>query len=196
MARPAQPRGELIAVHPGQADVENGDVAWPSCIEGQGLRPVVRHRDVVSGASNDVREHVRSVGVVVDDEDVPRAVVVDLQGRPNGLRNLDAHVLWSRRDDNWAVHGLLVESAEPLIRDGGRRMALLGARVGSTDLPVRRFNAAGTRALWLAAQPIPLASDTVVSLTVSDRGAQITRRLTVQPVPRFTIALMAEAVRP
>ncbi|MDF2574977.1 MAG: hypothetical protein K0S05_1889, partial [Agromyces sp.] len=105
-------------------------------------------------------------------------------------------VLWSRGDDGrWSVQGLLVESVEPLIREGGRRMSLQGVRVGSIELPIRRFNLAGTRALWLASQPIPIAGETVVSLTVSDRGASITRRLTVQPVPRFATALMAEAVR-
>ena len=39
-----------------------------------------------------------------------------------------------------AVHGLFVESVEPLIRDGGRRMALLGARMGS-DRPARSGDA-------------------------------------------------------
>lgn len=118
---------------------------------------------------------------------------IDMGGFGGGARSA---MLWSQLDGGrWAVHGLFVESVEPLIRDGGRRMALLGARIGSTDLPIRRCNAAGTRAVWLATQPIPLPGPAVVSLTASDRGQPFTRRLTVEPMPRFANALMAEAMR-
>ncbi len=135
-------------------------------------------------------------GTVVGDpalESMLGQLGIQLDGFGGGPRSA---VLWSRLDDgSWAVRGLLVESAEPLIRDGGRRMSLQGASIGATELTIRRSNAAGTRALWLAPTPIPLAGATVVSLTATDRGAPFTRRLTVERVPRFAAALMAEAVR-
>ncbi|BDZ54040.1 hypothetical protein [Agromyces marinus] len=135
-------------------------------------------------------------GTVVGDaalESMLDQLGIQLDGFGGGARSA---VLWSRLDGGgWAARGLLVESDEPLIRDGGRRMALQGARIGSTELTIRRANAAGTRALWLATAPIALAAPTVVSLTATDRGAPFTRRLTVEPVPRFATALMAEAVR-
>lgn len=118
---------------------------------------------------------------------------IQIDGVGGGARSA---ALWSRLDGaGWAARGLLIESAEPLIRDGGRRMALQGARIGATELTIRRANAAGTRALWLATAPIALAGPTVVSLTATDRGVLFTRRLTVEPMPRFATALMAEAVR-
>ncbi|GAA2041615.1 hypothetical protein GCM10009819_29510 [Agromyces tropicus] len=104
-------------------------------------------------------------------------------------------VLWCRLDEGWAVRGLLLESAEPLIRDGGRRMALQGARVGGTELPIRRFNRTGTRALWLTADPVVPAGPSVIAVDATEPGTAITSRLTVPPAPRFTSALMAEAVR-
>ncbi|WP_430645146.1 hypothetical protein [Agromyces sp. GXS1127] len=135
-------------------------------------------------------------GTVVGDaalESMLDQLGIQLDGFGGGARSA---VLWSRLDGGgWAARGLLVESAEPLIRDGGRRMALQGARIGSTELTIRRANTVGTRALWLSTAPIALAGPTVVSLTATDRGAPFTRRLTVEPVPRFASALMSEAVR-
>ncbi|MBO1752088.1 hypothetical protein J4G33_09760 [Actinotalea sp. BY-33] len=95
-------------------------------------------------------------------------------------------VLWARAGDSWGVVGILLESTEPLVRDGGARMGLRTCVVGGAELAVRRANRAGTVALWLTPTPVSLTAATTVTLGVTDRTTWLTRRTTIDPVPRFT----------
>ncbi|WP_157516730.1 hypothetical protein [Mycobacterium sp. MS1601] len=91
-------------------------------------------------------------------------------------------VLWAKTD-SWGVAGLLMESPEPLDRQG--RMGIHAATVNATALPVVRQSQSGSRVLWLRRGVIQLSQPTWLTVTADDRGATFKRRLRVQPRPRF-----------
>src|SRR3954470_3227821 len=61
---------ELESVHHRQPEIEQTDVERALAEALQGRDAVVRHLDVVSDGAERLREHLRGVRVVVDDEDV------------------------------------------------------------------------------------------------------------------------------
>ena len=73
----AQLARQRVAVHHGQADVENRDLRAEEVRHRQRLRGVAGDLHLVTGLRDDVGDHLRGVAVVVDDEDAPGAVARD-----------------------------------------------------------------------------------------------------------------------
>jgi hypothetical protein len=130
-------------------------------------------------------------GWIQDDAELER--MIDALGLPP-LRPVEANrssVLWApAASGGWAVAGLLLESTEPLVRDGGRRMGLRQAYLSGIELPVRRSNRAGTVALWLSTTPIQVGATAMLKLRANDRLTSFYRRVTVVNPPRFSSATL------
>lgn len=141
----------------------------------------------VAHASGDllVVPTARAAGLVIDDAEY-EALIADLGLPP--LRPVDAprsSVLWVADDDSWAIAGVLLESVEPMFRDGGKRMSLGKVNIGAIELPVRRLNGSGTLAAWLAATPITIGAPRQCKLRFTDNNDTHERSVTIQPAPRF-----------
>jgi hypothetical protein len=129
-------------------------------------------------------------GWVQDDAELER--VIDGLGLPP-LRPVLANrssLLWARVGDEWTLLGLLLESTEPLLREGSQRMGLRQARLSGTELPVRRANRAGTVVLWLATSPVTIGTTAMLEIRANDRLAEFLCGVKVVSRPRFTSATL------
>ncbi|MEV0732183.1 hypothetical protein [Polymorphospora sp. NPDC050346] len=118
--------------------------------------------------------------------------------RPRGRSSL----LWTKRiDGRWALHGLLLEAAEPLVRRDGARMDVTDAvydqsTSSATTLAIRRRDRTGTRALWLTPTPVVPPADRILRLLVTDRGVPFWMRITVPTAPAFAGSVIVGRSRP
>lgn len=139
-----------------------------------------------------VRPVAGAPGWVQDDAELER--LIDALGLPP-LRPVDANrssVLWVPAPGGaWAVTGLLLQSTEPLVRDGGRRMGIGQAYLSGTELPVRRSNLTATAVLWLTTTPLVLGDTATLELRASDRLTSFSGRVTVVNPPRFSAATLS-----
>jgi len=136
-------------------------------------------------------------GWVQDDAELERTI--DRLGLPplRPVQSNRSSVLWAgRADGSWAVVGLLVESTEPLVRDGGKRMGLRQGYLNGVELTVRRANRAGTVALWLATAPRPVGATATLKIRVNDGAAILSPSALVTSPPRFTSSSLTTVEAP
>ncbi|SBS79214.1 conserved hypothetical protein [uncultured Mycobacterium sp.] len=122
-------------------------------------------------------------GVIIDDAELELTLAA--LGLPP-LRTVSAPrstVLWALSAGRWSPAGLLLESSEPLIRQG--RMNIRTATLAGTVLPVQRASRTGTRVLWLRHDPTVLAGPIPLVVTADDGATVFRRLLRVDPRPRF-----------
>lgn len=162
------------------------------------VRAVGRRAITAAHASGHLRVSTGAVtGVAVGDEVVEEAVLaLDLPPLRSG-GPARSSVLWSRDPAGaWAVRGILLESPEPLVRDGGKRMSITAATLGNTALTVRRTDRSGTRMLLLAPTPVVPVAAAVLRLTVTDRATSFFVRITVPAEPAFAGSAIVGRSRP
>ncbi|WP_426163647.1 hypothetical protein [Sandarakinorhabdus sp. DWP1-3-1] len=90
--------------------------------------------------------------------------------------------LWSRTAP-FHLHGIMLETDEPLERPG--RMAVASITIAGVALQRIVANTATTRMIWMAATPLLLAGDAVISVAVLDGAATITGRRSILKLPRM-----------
>ncbi len=114
-----------------------------------------------------------------DFETILRALGLDPWPLPSLPRVV---ALWSKTAP-FRLHGIMLETDEPLERPG--RMSVASIVIAGTSLQKTVANTATTRMIWMAATPLLLAGDAVISVDVLDRGATITGRRSILRLPRL-----------
>jgi hypothetical protein len=144
------------------------------------------HGDMAIGAGGDGDPAALaglSDGAITDDAELEQILVGIGLPPLRPVTQPRSTVLWALTAGQWGVAGLLLESPEPLNRQG--RMGIHNATLNAVAFPIRRSSRAGTRALWLRRNPTPQADAAALTLTADNAGAQFERRARVEPQPRF-----------
>ena len=97
------------------------------------------------------------------DQDLERILAglgIDTVALPPSPRTI---AIW-KNEDGWKLHGILLDSDEPIIRDN--RMVISDASLGGNNLSIICSNTSKTRILMAPASPVSVRLDDTLSLSI------------------------------
>jgi hypothetical protein len=92
--------------------------------------------------------------------------------------------LWSKTAP-FLLHGLMIETDEPLVRPG--RMTISSITAGGTALQKIVANTATTRMIWMAPSPFAVPDDSVIAVNIVDNGVTRIGKRSIFSLPRMAL---------
>jgi hypothetical protein len=92
--------------------------------------------------------------------------------------------LWSKTAP-FLLHGLMIETDEPLVRPG--RMTVSSITAGGTALQKIVANTATTRMIWMAPSPFAVPDDSEIAVNIADNGVTRIGKRSIFSLPRMAL---------